>query len=439
MMGSAQIQVTHLRDRRYALENGMNGMLLGFAPVLTHILEIIAKAEKLFPSSHSCLNLKESLKLSNKQNPLGSCESPNYKKSTGSSLVVAASKIDDVPYTSDNYLDGVGSKPAKDQLMLIDGTPVIYRAYYKIMSNLHHGGLQHADGNGDWVLNIFKSLSLMLDMLDLSPSHAAVIFDYDGEPCCYKPYHSNQQISLPKGSTFRHSMYPAYKGNRIPTPDTVIQAFQYLKAALAAMSIKVIQVPGVEADDVIGTLAMNGVAAGLKVQIVSPDKDFFQLLCPSIRLLRMAPRGSQVVSFGIEEFSEKFGDLKPSQFVDVTALAGDASDNIPGVDGIDLTNALQLIIKFGSLENLLQNLDLVAEGAIREALISNNGQALLSKDLATLRCNLPFCMVPFKISDLLFKKPEDQGEKFINLLRAMSAFAEAIIETISNKNIEEWG
>ncbi|GKV29245.1 hypothetical protein SLEP1_g38186 [Rubroshorea leprosula] len=96
------------------------------------------------------------------------------------------------------------------------------------------------------------------------------------------------------------------------------------------MSINVIEVPGVEADDVIGTLAIRSVEAGFKVRVVSPDKDFFQILSPSLRLLRIAPRGIEMVSFGMEEFAERYGDLKPSQFVDVVALMGDSADNIPG-------------------------------------------------------------------------------------------------------------
>lgn len=116
----------------------------------------------------------------------------------------------------------------------------------------------------------------MLDMLELCPSHIAVVFDH-------------------RGPTFRHTLYPAYKSNRMPTPDTIVQALQYLKAALQAMSVKVVEVPGVEADDVIGTLAVNGVAAGLKVRVASPDKDFFQILCPSLRLLRISPRGSHLL------------------------------------------------------------------------------------------------------------------------------------------------
>ncbi|EPS57794.1 hypothetical protein M569_17023, partial [Genlisea aurea] len=160
---------------------------------------------------------------------------------------------------------------------------------------------------------------------------------------------SSKKSLVAKGKNFRHTLCPSYKGNRPPTPDTVVQGLQYLKASIKAMSIKVIEVPGVEADDVIGTLAVRSVDEGFKVRVVSPDKDFFQILSPSLRLLRIAHRGFEMSSFGLEDFAEKYGTLKPSQFVDVVSLMGDKSDNIPGVEGIGPVHAVRLITKFGIL------------------------------------------------------------------------------------------
>ncbi|XP_043704657.1 DNA polymerase I isoform X2 [Telopea speciosissima] len=307
------------------------------------------------------------------------------------------------------------------RVMLIDGTSVLYRAYYKLLARLHHGSLLSADGNGDWVLTIFTALSLIIDVLELMPSHVAVVFDHDG-------------------LNFRHTLYPSYKSNRDPTPDTVIQGLQFLKASIKAMSIKVIEVPGVEADDVIGTLAINSVAAGFKVRIVSPDKDFFQILSPSLRLLRIAPRGTELVSFGLEDFVKKYGSLKPSQFVDIVSLMGDKSDNIPGVEGIGEVHAVKLITKFGNLENLLKCTDQVDEERMRKALTLNAEQAILSKNLAILRSDLPFYMVPFTTRDLVFRKPEDNGEKFTSLLTAISAYAEGFsADHIIRRAFSLWG
>ncbi|KAM1412432.1 hypothetical protein ACFXTO_025158 [Malus domestica] len=196
----------------------------------------------------------------------------------------------------------VNSNPSDGRVMLVDGTSIIYRAYYKILAKLHHGHLSHAVGNGDWVLTIFSALSLIIDVLMFIPSHVAVVFDRDG-------------------LNFHHTLYPAYKSSRPRTPDTIVQGLQYLKASIKAMSIKV---PGVEADDVIGTLAVRSVDSGYKVRVVSPDKDFFQILSPSLRLLRIAPL------WFMEDFAEKYGSLQPSQLVDVISLVGDKSDNIPG-------------------------------------------------------------------------------------------------------------
>ncbi|WMV19451.1 hypothetical protein MTR67_012836 [Solanum verrucosum] len=247
-------------------------------------------------------------------------------------------------------------------------------------------------------------------------------------------------IGPAKGLNFRHNMYPSYKSNRSPTPDTIVQGLQFLKASLKAMSIKVIeQVPGVEADDVIGTLAVRSVDAGFKVRVVSPDKDFFQILSPSLRLLRIAPRGFEMVSFGMEEFAGKYGGLKPSQFVDLTSLMGDKSDNIPGVHGIGDVHAIQLIAKFGTLENLLECIEQVEEERIRKALLSNAELARLSKDLAILRCDLPSYMVPFVPDDLIFEKPEDGGEKFTSLLTAISAYAEGFsADNIIRRTLYLW-
>lgn len=313
--------------------------------------------------------------------------------------------------------------PSNGRVMLIDGTSIIYRAYYKLLAKLHHGHLTHADGNGDWVLTIFSALSLIIDVLEFIPSHVAVVFDHDGVPYGHASLSSKQSF-VGKGMNFRHTLYPSYKSNRPPTPDTIVQGLQYLKASIKAMSIKVIEVPGVEADDVIGTLAVKSVNAGFKVRVVSPDKDFFQILSPSLRLLRIAPRGFEMSSFGMEDFAKKYGTLKPSQFVDVLSLVGDKSDNIPGVEGIGNVHAVQLITKFGTLENLLQRVDEVDEERIKKTLIANAEQAILSRNLAMLRSDLPSYMVPFSTNDLTFMKPEDNGQKFTSLLTAISAYAE---------------
>ncbi|XP_023639235.1 uncharacterized protein LOC17885010 isoform X2 [Capsella rubella] len=334
-----------------------------------------------------------------------------FSNEAASRSILASSKSEDgAPELITNSLKSeeraaTSAASSNGRVMLIDGTSIIYRAYYKLLARLKHGHMTHAAGNADWVLTIFSSLSLLIDVLKFLPSHVAVVFDHDG-------------------MNFRHTLYPAYKSNRPSTPDTIVEGLQYLKASIKAMSIKVIEVPGVEADDVIGTLAMRSISAGFKVRVVSPDKDFFQILSPSLRLLRLTPRGTEMASFGMEDFAKKFGNLEPAQFVDIIALAGDKSDNIPGVDGIGNVHAVELISRFGSVENLLQSVDEIKEGKIKESLIANAEQAMLSKKLALLRSDLPDYIVPFDTSDLTFKKPEDNGEKLRNLLIAIAAYVE---------------
>ncbi|KAK1266513.1 hypothetical protein QJS04_geneDACA015530 [Acorus gramineus] len=279
----------------------------------------------------------------------------------------------DVPYNLVNLRKSISNlNLSNGRVMLIDGNSVMYRSYYKLLDN-RRVGIHSFTCGSEWLHSVQR----------LAEFHMV--------------------IPLPSP----RMKVTMLKGNRIPTPDTVVQGLQYLKASIKAMSIKVIEVPGVEADDVIGTLAENSTAAGYKVRIVSPDKDFFQILSPSLRLLRLAPRGPEMVSFGVEEFTKKYGALKPSQFVDMISLLGDAGDNIPG-----------------SLENLLQSVDEIQEDRIKNALLANADTALLSKELATLRCDLPYYMVPCKIADLVFEKPEDNGEKFVRLMRAIGAYAE---------------
>ncbi|KAG7565359.1 DNA polymerase I-like H3TH domain [Arabidopsis suecica] len=347
--------------------------------------------------------------------------SGNMLTSYNSEDVVAPETIK-YPFKSEERVASTAAS-SNGRVMLIDGTSIIYRAYYKLLARLNHGHLAHADGNADWVLTIFSSLSLLIDVLKFLPSHVAVVFDHDGVPYGTTSNSSTGYRSA-KGMNFRHTLYPAYKSNRPPTPDTIVQGLQYLKASIKAMSIKVIEVPGVEADDVIGTLAMRSISAGFKVRVVSPDKDFFQILSPSLRLLRLTPRGSEMASFGMEDFAKKFGNLEPAQFVDIIALAGDKSDNIPGVDGIGNVHAVELISRFGTLENLLQSVDEIKEGKIKESLIASADQAILSKKLALLRSDLPDYIVPFDTKDLTFKKPEDNGEKLSSLLIAIADYAE---------------
>ncbi|KAL3701771.1 hypothetical protein R1sor_019793 [Riccia sorocarpa] len=294
----------------------------------------------------------------------------------------------------------------QDRVLLLDGKAVVYRAYYRINSRVSNHSLKNvskgdsAENSGwDSALTTVVALNEILNLLELDPSHAAIIFDYPGQ-------------------TFRHALYPEYKSHRSPTPDTVYQAVNYTKAALLSMGMKVVEVPGVEADDVIGTLASEAVQLGMKVRVVSPDKDFFQLITPQLRLLRYLPQGSGFVSFGVEEFAQKFPGLLPSQHVDMQALVGDRADNIPGVRGIGDITARKLIEKFGTLENLLRDRELVTQSRARATLLLDNGEAFLSKQLLSLKLDVPRYAMECSVKNLLCKKPKDVRE-YTNLVEAL--------------------
>ncbi|KAL2611675.1 hypothetical protein R1flu_023367 [Riccia fluitans] len=294
----------------------------------------------------------------------------------------------------------------QDRVLLLDGKAVVYRAYYRINSRVSNHSLKNvcrgdsAENSGwDSALTTVVALNEILNLLELDPSHAAVVFDFAGQ-------------------TFRHTLYPDYKAHRSPTPDTVYQAVNYTKAALLSMGMQVVEVPGVEADDVIGTLASEAVQLGMKVRVVSPDKDFFQIISPQLRLLRYLPQGSGFVSFGVEEFGQKFPGLLPSQHVDMQALVGDRADNIPGVRGIGDITARKLIQKFGTLEILLRDRELVTQSRARATLLLDNGEAFLSKQLLSLKLDVPTYAMECSVQNLLCRKPKDDRE-YTKLVEAL--------------------
>lgn len=305
-------------------------------------------------------------------------------------------------------------------LLLLDGNAILYRAYFKIMAKVQYGSLKDMGSEADWVLTVFTALSTIIRLLGIKPTHVAAAFDY-------------------KGMTFRHELYPAYKSGRPPTPDTVCQAISCLKPALLSLGISVVEVAGVEADDVIATLALRAVDADMNVSVASPDKDFFQIISPRLRLLRFVPRGSGIVPFGVKEFQERFGDIQPWQYLEVLALQGDKVDNIPGLPGVGEITALKLVKEFGTVENLLENREKVKLKRPRMSLLADNGSILFSKKLLSLRTDMPDHLLPYALDDLVCQAPKDNGEQFIKLLNAMSSYVDSTIsEELLDRAAELW-
>lgn len=238
------------------------------------------------------------------------------------------------------------------RLFLIDGSGYIYRAYFAI---------RHLSNSKGVATNaVYGFVNMLLKVVrEQQPDHLAVIFDS-------------------KGPTFRHQLYPQYKANRAAMPDDLVPQVPVIKDVVRAFNMPAIELPGFEADDIIATLAKRFAAEGMEVTVVTGDKDLMQVVSERVRLLDTMKDQTS----GLEEVAARFGGT-PAQVIEVQALSGDSSDNVPGVPGIGEKTAVELIREFGSVENLLANLDRV-KGKRRENLEAFADQARLSWQLVKL-------------------------------------------------------
>ena len=253
-----------------------------------------------------------------------------------------------------------------DHFYLIDGSGYIFRAYYALPPLT-----RKSDGMPTGAVNGF--CNMLFKLLEDSksnenkekPTHFAVIFD-----------------SARKN--FRNEIYSEYKGNRADTPDDLIPQFEYIRKSVQAFNLPSIELINYEADDLIATYSEQAIKAGAKVTIVSSDKDFMQLYKKNIRIYD--PMKNKYISE--EDIDKKFG-VTPDKVVDVQALAGDSSDNVPGVPGIGIKTAAELINQFGNFENVLKKADQIKQNKRRESLIENKDKATISKKLVTLKKDVP--------------------------------------------------
>ncbi len=260
-----------------------------------------------------------------------------------------------------------------DRLFLIDAYAQIFRAYYAFI------GRPMRNSEGLNTSAIFGFVKFLRDLIHREkPPLLGVAFD-------------------PKGGNFRHEIYPLYKANRESTPEDITLAVPYIKRVLEAMHIPVIEVPGYEADDVIGTLSMKAAKAGYEVFMVTPDKDYGQLVRPTVRIYKQRKGESGVEIIGCEQIREHYGIDDPRLVIDILALWGDASDNIPGVPGIGEKSAIKLVCEFGPVEHLLENTDQL-KGKQREQIEALREQILLAKRLATIELNVPIEFDPMGFS-----------------------------------------
>ncbi|MCF8224947.1 MAG: DNA polymerase I [Bacteroidales bacterium] len=250
------------------------------------------------------------------------------------------------------------------KLFLIDSYALIFRAYYAFINN----PMRNAKGmNTSTVFGFTLALDEIIKKE--SPTHILAAFDVSGP-------------------TFRHELFQAYKANRDATPEEIKESVPYVKQLLESYRIPIVEKPGYEADDVIGTIAKKAEKNGYEVFMVTPDKDFAQLVSKRIQMYKPGRSGNQAEKWGVTEVCEKFGVENPQQVIDILALWGDSSDNIPGAPGIGEKNAKKLISKYGSVENLYDNIDDL-KGKQKENLMQSREQVYLSKKLATILIDVP--------------------------------------------------
>lgn len=250
------------------------------------------------------------------------------------------------------------------KLFLLDAYALIFRAYYAMSHNAR------VTSKGLNTSAVFGFVNALQDVLKKErPTHIAVCFD-------------------PKGGTFRHDAYPAYKAQREATPEDIIVAVPYIKRIIEAYRIPIYEVAGYEADDVIGTLASHAERAGMETYMMTPDKDFGQLVTSHVKMYRPARGGGDPEVLGVEEIKAKYGIESPLQVIDILGLMGDSVDNVPGCPGVGEVTAKRLVHEFGSIENLLAHTDRI-KGALRAKVESNEEQIRFSKFLVTIKTDAP--------------------------------------------------
>ena len=248
-------------------------------------------------------------------------------------------------------------------LLLIDAYAMIYRAYYAFIR------APRMNSRGENTSAIFGFVVTFEDLLKrLKPSHIAVAFD-------------------PVGPTFRHEAFEQYKAQRQETPEDIRWAVPRIKQILQAMNIPVLEVPGYEADDVIGTIAHKAEKEGFEVYMATPDKDYGQLVTEHIFMYRPRHTGG-FEKLGPQEVCEKYGLQNQSQVIDLLGLMGDSSDNIPGCKGVGEKTAVQLLQQFGSIDNLLANTDQL-KGALQRKVQEQVEEIRFSRFLATIKIDVP--------------------------------------------------
>jgi DNA polymerase-1 len=266
------------------------------------------------------------------------------------------------------------------RLFLLDAYALIFRGYYAFIKN------PRINSKGMDTSAIMGFMNSLMDVIRREkPDHLAVAFDKGG-------------------SDYRYEMYQEYKAHRDETPEAIKIAVPYIQELLKAMHIPIMEKAGFEADDLIGTLAKQAEKEGFQVFMVTPDKDFAQLVSENIFMYKPARMGNDIEIWGIPEVLAKFEIERPEQVIDYLGMMGDSADNIPGFPGVGEVTAKKLLKEFGSMENLLENTDKL-KGALKDKVEKNKELGILSKKLARILLN---CPVTFNAEDFELSKPDVQ-------------------------------
>lgn len=311
----------------------------------------------------------------------------------------------------------------KKRLFLVDAYALIFRGYYALIKN------PRINSKGMDTSAILGFMNSLFDVIKREkPDHLAVCFDKGG-------------------SSERTAIFPEYKANRAATPDAIKIAVPYIHQILEGMNIPIIEQEGMEADDLIGTLAKQAEKENYEVFMVTPDKDFGQLVSENIFMYRPARMGNGIEIWGIPEVQSRFGVQTPEQVIDYLGMMGDASDNIPGLPGVGDKTAKKFIETYGSMEGLLANTHEL-KGKMKERIEENKELGLLSKELATINLN---CDVTFDEKSFELSEPDSQKvqeifeelefrrlkEQFLKLFYKSSESESSVSETsIESKPIE---
>ena len=281
------------------------------------------------------------------------------------------------------------------KLFLIDAYALIYRSYYAFIKSprINSKGL-----NTSAVMGFCNTLNEVLTKE--KPTHIGVAFDH--------------------GKTFRHDAFPEYKAQREETPEDIKLSVPLIKQVLEAMHIPIIQVDGFEADDIIGTIATRFGADGIDTFMLTPDKDYGQLIGPNVFMYRPRHGGGYEI-LGEKEVGEKYGIPTPAQVIDLLALMGDSADNFPGCPGVGEKTAAKLINQFGSIDNMLQHTDEI-KGKLREKVENAVEDIKMSKFLATIRTDVP---MQLDLDELKVEQPDE--------IKLRAIFEELEFKTLINK------